>query len=303
MNLNLRGNPEALGKVIPRRLPLLLNAGLGRDPKVPVVLDQGSGRRQLAELVSTHPLAVRTAVNRIWMHLFGAGIVRTPSNFGTVGDTPGNPQLLDYLSWRFRESGYSVKALIREIVLSETYQATADGSAQNEKIDGENRYFWRMNRRRLDAEAFRDSLLAAAGTLDRSTTGGESKTLTAADNKSRTIYSRVGRFRQDETMSLFDFPSASVTCEQRVSTNVPLQKLYFLNSDFVKAQAAALAARVSGRPDETAKVRELYRLALSRDASEREIELGLSFVKSSGDAAWAQLAQVLLSSNEFAFVD
>ncbi len=304
LNLNLRGNPEALGEVIPRRLPTPLLAGLGRGADSPLLLNQGSGRLQLAEAVSTHPLAARTAVNRIWMHLFGGGLVRTPSNFGTAGDTPGNPQLLDYLAVQFRDSGYSVKTLIREIVLSETYQATADGSASNERTDGENRYFWRMNRRRLDAEAFRDALLAAAGTLDGASYGGESKPITDPANRRRTIYARTGRFRQDETMSLFDFPSASVTCEQRVSTNVPMQKLYFLNSEFVQQQAEALAARLPASASTPAeKIAALYRFALGRMPSARELALAQDFISQAPESPWKGLAQVLFSSNEFAFID
>lgn len=295
LNLNLRGNPEALGDVVPRRLPRLLEAGLERTG--PILLDQGSGRLQLARMVSAHPLAARVAVNRIWLHLFGSGLVRTPSNFGKVGDTPGNPQLLEYLAWRFRESGYSLKALIREIALSATYQASAASSEANEKIDGENRYFWKMNRRRLDAEAFRDSLLAAAGALDFEGFGKPSLSVTDPTNARRTVYARAGRFRQDETLSLFDFPSASVTCEQRVSTNVPLQKLYFLNSDFVKGQAAALAARAARDLD------ALYGFALGRKPSPKEAAMAREFLAEGDTAAWVQLAQVLLSSNEFAFID
>jgi len=291
LNLNLRGNPEALGEVVPRQLPLLLNAGL--DLKEPLDLNQGSGRLQLAQAVSVHPVAIRTAVNRVWMHLFGSGIVRTPSNFGTVGDTPGNRELLDYLAWRFRESGYSMKTLIREIVLSQSYQASSERNEANEKIDGENRYFWRMNRRRLDAEALRDSMLAVAGTLDPK--GFEVESKAAVETTRRTIYAKVGRFRQDETMSLFDFPSASVTCEQRVSTNVPLQKLYFLNSDFVRKQSEALAARAGS------DVGRMYSIALGRAATNREAGLARGFLADGG--TWVQLAQVLLSSNEFAFVD
>jgi mono/diheme cytochrome c family protein len=290
LNVHLRGNPEALGEVVPRRFPLMLTEGR------PLAFDQGSGRLQLARAVSTHPVAIRTAVNRVWMHLFGSGIVRTPSNLGTAGDTPGNPQLLEYLAWKFRENGFSMKALIREIVLSETYGASSAANAANEKIDGENRYFWRMNRRRLDAEALRDSMLSVAGTLDPAGLGLESKPL--PDTARRTIYARVGRFRQDETMSLFDFPSASVTCEQRVSTNVPLQKLYFLNSDMVRKQAEALAARSAQSAG------RMYALALGRAPSAREAELARGFLGAAPDAsAWTQLAQVLLSSNEFAFID
>ena len=294
LNLNIRGNPEALGEVVKRRFPLALSKG--RE----IPFDQGSGRLQLAGTVAHHPLAARVAVNRVWLALFGQGLVRTPSNFGRVGDRPALPQLLEHLAGHFVEGGYSLKGLVREIVLSETYQRSADSNAVNEKSDPENRYLWRHNRRRLDAEPLRDAMLAASGELDRRA-GGESKPLTA-DFHRRTLYARTGRFVQEETLSLFDLPAAAVTCEQRVVTNVPLQKLFFLNSDQIWDRAGALAKRIE-QPDAAAGVAKAYQLLFQRNPQPNERDLTLRFLQQAGPDGWRQYAQVLLSSNEFAYVD
>jgi hypothetical protein len=224
-------------------------------------------------------------------------LVRTPSNFGKVGDRPAVPELLEYLAARFVEQGYSVKALVREIVLSEAYQRSSALNSQNAAKDPGNRYLWRQSRRRLEAEALRDAMLVASGELDRKL-GGESKPLDAKFIR-RTIYAKTGRFQQDETLSLFDLPAAAVTCEQRVVTNVPLQKLYFLNSDQVALRAAALAKRME-KKDKAAGIREAYRALFLREASATEVAAGREFLT---QGTWAQYAQVLLSSNEFAYVD
>lgn len=284
--LNVRGNPFELGVEVPRAFPAVLGGGELRD---------GSGRLQLARKVAGHPMAARVMVNRIWQALFGAGLVRTPSNFGTMGDRPAQAALLEYLAARFVELGSSPKKLIREIVLSETYQASSLVMEANQKIDPDNRYFWRQNRRRLDAEAMRDQLLDAAGELDRRA-GGESAALDDKFSR-RAIYARVSRYQQEATLSLFDFPSASVTCEQRASTNVPLQRLYFLNSDFLHARAADFAKRVAGAGDAIGRA---YEILFQRAPTARERELGAAFVARDG---WKAYAQVLLSSNEFAYVD
>lgn len=291
LQVHLRGNPENLGEVTPRRFPIALSEGKE------IALREGSGRLQLAEVVAHHPLAARVAVNRIWLALFGEGLVRTPSNFGKVGDRPAVPELLEYLAARFVAQNYSVKALVREIVLSEAYQRSSAMHAQNAAKDPGNRYLWRQSRRRLEAEALRDAMLVASGELDRSV-GGESKPLDAKFTR-RTIYAKTGRFQQDETLSLFDLPTAAVTCEQRVITNVPLQKLYFLNSDQVALRAAALAKRIQKR-DRAAGIKEAYRALFQREANPTEVVAGREFLT---QGTWAQYAQVLLSSNEFAYVD
>ncbi len=294
LRLNLRGNPEALGDVVPRRFPAALSGG----EQWP--LQQGSGRMQLAEVVAHHPLAARVAANRVWMSLFGQGLVRTPSNFGRVGDRPAIPELLDYLASHLVTHKYSIKALIREIVLSEAYQRSSAGSRAGDAADPDNRYLWRQNRRRLEAEPLRDAMLTVSGELDRRV-GGASAPLTASLHR-RTLYGKTSRFQPDETLSLFDLPAAAVTCEQRVVTNVPLQKLFYLNSDAVHQRAAAVAKRVGQRNREKG-IAAAYRLLLHRDPAPREQALGLDFLRQAGANGWAQYAQVLLSSNEFAYVD
>jgi cytochrome c553 len=294
LNLNIRGNPEALGEIVPRRFPVVLSGD--RE----IVFNQGSGRLQLANTVAHHPLAARVAVNRIWLALFGQGLVRTPSNFGRVGDRPALPDLLEFLAARFVENNYSIKAIIKEIVLSEAYMRSSAGNPANERIDSDNRYVWRQGRRRLQAEALRDAMLAVSGELEK-TIGGESKPLTA-DFRRRTLYAKMSRFQQDETLSLFDLPSASVTCEQRVVTNVPMQKLFFLNSDTVKQRALNVARRIEST-NMDAGITSAYRLLFQRSATDQERRLGRAFIEQGGSDAWKQYAQVLLSSNEFAYVD
>ncbi len=285
LNVNVRGNPGELGALVPRHFPEVL----GGD-----ALRTGSGRLELANAIVKHPLAARVMANRVWVHLLGAGLVRTPSNFGTMGERPANPMLLDTLAARFRQQGWSIKRLIREIVLSRTYQAA---STSNGKLDPDNRLFGRANRRRLDAECLRDSLLAVAGKLDEKV-GGESVALDETNR--RTVYARVGRYRQDETLSLFDFPSSSVTSEQRAVTNVPLQRLFFLNSGFILKQSATLAARVAAEAPEEGRIDYAYRLLYQREPVAGELELGREFLR---QGSWAAYAQVLLSANEFAFID
>jgi hypothetical protein len=294
INLNLRGNPEALGEIVQRRFPLVLSGGKT------IPLNQGSGRLQLAETVAHHPLAARVAVNRIWMALFGQGLVRTPSNFGRAGDRPAMPELLEFLSARLVELSFSVKALVKEIVLSDAYQRSSQTIAANHKVDPDNRYVWRQSRRRLEAEPLLDAMLAVSGELDE-TVGGESKPLTA-DFHRRTVYAQTSRFQQDETASLFDLPAASVTCEQRVVTNVPLQKLFFLNSDHVAKRSQAVAKRIrNDNPD--LGIQTAYSVLLQRAPTENERRLGREFLRAAGADGWEQYAKVLLSSNEFAYVD
>jgi cytochrome c553 len=294
LNLNLRGDPEALGDLVPRRFPTALSGGRL------IPLNDGSGRLQLADAVAHHPLAARVAVNRVWLTLFGNGLVRTPSNFGSVGDRPVAPELLEYVAARFVQQGYSVKAIVREILLSEAWQRSSMTNEANLKVDPDNRYLWSQNRRRLQAEPLRDAMLAVSGELDL-TLGGESKA-SSAEFRRRTLYAKMSRFQQDETLSLFDLPAASVTCEQRTVTNVPLQMLFYLNSDVVTARARALGERISSR-DLNQGINVAYRLLFNRMPTGREQQLGREFLTTATDDGWKQYARVLLSSNEFAYVD
>ena len=212
----------------------------------PHPFEKGSGRLELAEAIADarNPLTARVMVNRIWQRHFGAGIVRTPSDFGRMGDRPSNPELLDYLATRFIESGWSIKALHREIMLSATYQLSADQSEKNMRIDPENRMLWRANIQRLDAEALRDSLLFVSGELDLKA-GGPPERLNDENNKRRTVYGFVSRNKLDGMLALFDFPNPNITSEKRNMTESPAQELFFLNSSFIAERAQALARRVA----------------------------------------------------------
>jgi len=300
--LNLRGNPSNLGEEVPRRFLTVL------APEEPVPFRHGSGRLELADAVASHPLTARVMVNRIWYHHFGRGIVATPSNFGQLGERPTHPELLEYLAGRFIVNGYSIKALHRDIMLSATYQLSSEFSQKNFAQDPDNRFYWRANHRRLDAEAIRDSLLFAAGSLDRAI-GGPSAELTD-DNRRRTVYAAVSRFKPSVRLATFDFPDARATSEKRNVTHVPLQRLFFLNSRFVWSQAEQLAKRLAdGGADNAARIQKAYRLLYAREARDSEVLLGLQFLQGLGGnakesaPAWQQYAQVLLTANEFLFLD
>jgi hypothetical protein len=181
--VRIGGNQENLGEAAPHRFRSILCDG------EPQQFQKGSVRLELAEAIANprNPLTARVMVNRIWQHHFGAGIVRTPSDFGRMGDRPSDPELLDYLASRFVESGWSMKAMHREIILSATYALSADQSKKDFAIDPENRLLWRTNMQRLDAEALRDSLLFVTGELDL-TAGGPPQKLGDSNNKRRTVY-------------------------------------------------------------------------------------------------------------------
>jgi hypothetical protein len=298
VRVQIRGEAKNLGEEAPRRfLSILCN---GEPPP----FTKGSGRLELAEAIVNpgNPLAARVMVNRVWEMHFGHGIVRTPSNFGQLGERPTHPELLDYLAARFVENGWSLKALHREMLLTAAYRMGAAHSAENFERDPENRLLWRANLLpRLDAEALRDSILAVSGRLDL-TMGGPAVKIT--DKKPRrTVYAYVSRNRLDDTLALFDFPDPNATAEQRLITNGPMQRLFFLNSEFIAENAAALVERVAreGGADDAARLKRAYLLLFGRPPSETETELGLEFVSKPG--GWPQYAQVLLSSNEFSAVN
>ncbi len=302
LKLHLRGSPFNLGDEVSRRFLPILSEG------EPLPLQKGSGRLELAEAIVQHPLTARVMVNRIWKHHFGQGLVETPSNFGQLGERPTHPELLEFLAGRFMENRWSMKSLHREIILSATYQLSSEDSEKNFAVDPDNRFYWHANRHRLDAEALRDSLLFVSRSLDPAL-GGPSSDLTA-ENRRRTVYAKVSRFKLDGTLALFDFPNPGITSEKRNVTNVPLQRLFFLNSDMVALQAQRLVERLNDVATDTdaAKIKKAYQLLFSRALVETELQLGLEFLgkaqPGTGSAsAWQQYAQVLLSSNEFSFVD
>ncbi len=310
-----RGNPYAPDAEIPRGFPEVLTP----EPKR---FEKGSGRLDLAETIAAHPLTARVIVNRIWKWHFGTGIVNTPSNFGQVGERPVHPELLEHLASWFTANGMSFKKLHREILLSAAYQLSAADIPANTLKDPENRYYWRGNRRRLEAEAIRDSMLAVSGTLD-TRMFGPSEVL-AAESKRRTLYGKVSRFRLDPYLQLFDFPNPGLSAEQRHITSVPPQKLFFLNSDFVLKQAEGLVNRLDGEAGDDAKVRLAYRLLYQRAPSADETAAAVAFLaeerkkeraapqesapdkndkndkkKTPAPAPWVRYARVLFSTNEF----
>ncbi len=312
MQVHLRGNPETLGEAAPHHFLSILS-----DEHQ--VFTQGSGRLELARAIASkdNPLTARVLVNRVWQHHFGKGLVRTPSNFGHLGERPTHPELLDHLASQFVASGWSIKQLHREMMLSATYQLSSQFDAHNEEVDPENRLLWRMNRRRLEVEAWRDAMLAVAQNLDE-TLGGPSQELTSPSNHRRTFYASVSRHELNGLLRLFDFPDPNITSAERTVTTVPLQQLFVLNSEFMIRNAKALAARLAAEPepDERGRIRRAYELLYGRPATERELHLGWTFLTAeepTGDARvgrgenaltrWEQYAQVLLSASEFLFVD
>ena len=319
LHVAVGGNPGNPGEEAPRRFLSVLYDG------EPPAFQKGSGRLELAEAIANpaNPLTARVMVNRIWDYHFGAGIVRSTSNFGQLGDRPTHPELLDYLAARFVENKWSIKALHREIMLSATYALSNEHSAKNYAIDSGNRFLWRSNLRRLDAEALRDAMLSASGRLDlrvggppawltenfATRTGPEGEadkyfqpTEWISDNASRrTLYGFVSRRRTDATMTLFDFPNPAASAEQRFGTSTPLQRLFFLNSAFVIKQAEAFAARLAPEPGDAARIHKAYEILFGREPLPKELQMGQEFLQSKA-GAWPEYAQVLLSSNEFMFV-
>jgi mono/diheme cytochrome c family protein len=344
----LRGNPRNHGDEVPRQFPLIL-AGENRRP-----FQHGSGRLELAQAIASkdNPLTARVMVNRIWLHHFGEGLVRTPSDFGMRSEPPTDPELLDYLAARFIDMGWSIKRLQRLIMLSSTYQMSSDDSAQGRKLDPENRLLWRMNRRRLELEPLRDAMLAVSGQLD-TTMGGPAVEITKPPySPRRTVYGFIDRQNLQGLFRTFDLASPDATNAQRHETTVPQQALFMMNSPFVVDQARLVAARpdVVAMTDPARRVRYLYRLLFGRLPTTEEVALGLSFVQSSAAASavasapqspirqvtgdhggsevalasvpssgtgsrgpateapsplspWERYIQVLLMTNEFAFVD
>jgi hypothetical protein len=269
--VSLRGDPYNLGDEVPRHFLSLLNTG---DPQI---FKKGSGRLELADAILAQPIAMRVIVNRVWKAHFGTGIVDTPSNFGVAGERPTNSDLLEYLAHRFANNGMSIKQLHRDIMLSSVYQlSTAMNDAAYEKDSG-NRLYWRANPKRLDAEQIRDAVLAVAGNLDKAL-GGPSEALTPSFMR-RTVYGKVGRYKLDDYLQLFDFPSPAISAEKRFTTTVPIQRLFMMNSDFMHVEAEELAKRVVSEADNRLRIKKLYQLVYGREASENEIVLGIEYLK------------------------
>ena len=288
----LRGDPKTPGENAPRRF---LQA-LGETEPAPYT--HGSGRAELAQAIIDQPVAARVIVNRIWQHHFGKGLVRTPSNFGRMGERPTHPELLEYLSTRFMESGWSIKALHREILLSSTYSLATGPSPES---DADNKLLSHFNLQpRLDMEALRDSVLAVSGQLDPTMKGGASAI--SDDNRRRSIYLTVSRTRLDPALALFDFPDPNASVDDRPTTSGPLQGLYWLNSRFVATQANQLNERLAKEagPKPADRIARAYRLLYGRPPDEKELQLGVEYV---AGGSWAPYLRALLGAAEFSSVN
>ena len=271
IKLALRGNPETLGEVVPRHFLSILSEGDATP------LNEGSGRLKLAHLIARQPIAMRVIANRIWKSHMGTGIVDTPSNFGFSGERPTNPALLEYLAQYFVANGMSMRKLHREIMLSAAYQLSTANDVTAAERDSGNRLYWRANRKRMDAEQVRDTILQVSGNLDDQL-GGPSKELTP-DFHRRTVYGQVSRYKLDTYLQLFDFPTPNISAEKRFTTTVPLQRLFLMNSDFVQLEAEALAKRAAEEPTNRARIQKLYTLVYGREAKPAEIEAGLEYMR------------------------
>lgn len=298
-----RGDPNNPGDVVPRRF---LGVFARADGK-PRQFNHGSGRLDLAEAIveDASPLAARVMVNRVWQRHFGKGLVSTPSELGHSGDLPSHPDLLNDLAQRFVANGWSIKWLHREILLSATWQQASIATLSETK-DPENRHYTRMPRRRLDVEAWRDSMLCATDQLSLNL-GGNSTDLEKADNQRRTIYGTVNRRDLNQMLRLHDFPDPTAHAPTRAHTTTPLQQLFTLNGPFIQSQADALASTLLKENDASTNKRVdlAYLKLFQRQPTEREQSLAAQFLKNreSDQKAWSQYAQALLGGNEFLFVD
>lgn len=318
-----RGDPDNLGEEIPRRFLAVLGGQV-------VPSDAGSGRLQLAEWLTSagNPLTARVFVNRVWQHHFTVGLVQTPNDFGTRGQPPTHPELLDYLARQFVADGWSVKRLHRRIMLSSAYQMSGRGDPKAASVNPENTLLWSFPRRRLSVEEIRDSMLAASGGLDR--TPGAAHPFPPPDQwgftqhnpfvavyptNKRSIYLMTQRNKRHPLLALFDGPDPNSSTPVREATTVPTQSLFFMNSPFVHEQADRLASQLVQSTDEATRLDHAYQMLFARAPDEEEQKHAAMFLKryqtelsdvaaeSKMQTAWAAYVRVLMSTNEFVYVD
>ena len=316
--INLKGDAKKLGEVVPRGFVSACKAGADIT-----INPQQSGRRQLAQWLTSpdHPLTARVMVNRIWMHLFGRGIVATPNDFGVYGERPTHPRLLDHLASQFMAKGWSIKRLIRSIVLSRTYQLDSSGDSALMKADPDNLWLARHSRRRLDAEALRDGMLQVAGALNPSPMDGSiirhrDILVNLAGNlhqpsRHRSVYLCYLRSSPPPELAAFDLPDFVTPVGKRETSVRPGHALYLFNNPFVVEQAERFAKSIlthcASDPDE--RIRIAWRRALNRPPLETELKEAVELInatdkelKSEGKA-WASLCQALLATSEFRYID
>jgi hypothetical protein len=325
--IHLRGDPKRLGDEVPRHFPAVLGGHeLPKD-------GASSGRLQLAEWLTDpkNPLTARVMVNRIWQHHFGRGIVPTPNDFGRQGKAPTHPELLDFLASRFIESGWSIKAMHKLILLSKTWQLASTDVPESAKLDPTNDLFWRFSRRRLDAESIRDALLFVSGTLDERPAGPHPfpppKTwgftqhapfVAVYETRQRSVYLMQQRLRKHPYLALFDGADPSSSTGVRLPSTTPLQALFLMNDPLAHDVAAKFAERLSASaPEPSPRLALAYQLAFSRLPTQEEQEECIEFLQRYRDRltapkipvsevearTWAAFSRALLCANEFIFVD
>lgn len=317
--INLKGDAGKLGDAVPRGF--LTACRMQSESEVTINPDQ-SGRLELAQWItrSDHPLTARVMVNRIWQHLFGQGLVSTPDDFGVYGARPTHPALLDHLALRFVDENWSMKRLIRAIVLSRTYQLSSTADESLRLADPENMLLTRHNRRRMDAESLRDSMLAVSGQLNLTPADGSiirhrDILVNLAGNlhqpsQHRSVYLCYLRSSPPPDLAAFDLPDFTKVTGRRDVSTVPNQALHLYNSPFVLQQADALAQTVPNNKSEaTDSLNYLWQRVFSRNATENELrradELMTAFLSegSSAEKSRTMLCQALLLTNEFRYVD
>jgi hypothetical protein len=298
-----RGNPGNPGEIIPRRFLTVFS----NQPPRP--LNDGSGRAQLAEalLTEAHALTARVIVNRIWDQHFGCGLVRTTSDFGSQGERPSHPELLEYLAFEFVRHGWDLKWLHREILTSQTWQQSSAQRDAGYSADPDNRLLWRGPRRRLDWEMWRDSVLQAAGVLDL-TPGGPGRPVDDPGHLRRSLYTIIAREELHPVLRMHDFPEASSHSPRREPTTTPLQQLFLLNSPWVRQRAAELQQRLAPL-NETERIQTAWQLLFARLPDADETQSALDFIHSLTAAGnpeagvWQDYLQVLFSLNELHFTE
>ncbi len=323
LRVHIRGSHLTLGEDAPRGFPGVLNLG----SKGPMPKDQ-SGRLQLAKWITqpNHPLTARVMANRIWQGHFGQGIVRSVDNFGNLGELPSDPELLDWLAAKFVQSGWSIKAMHRLIMSSAAYQQSTKYDEESFRKDPDNRTLWRFDRRRLDAEEFRDAMLQVSGTLDLKAGGTlltipdrEYVTSTASfaydshNGPRRSVYLPIVRSALFEFFQVYDFADPSALKGERTATVIPTQALFLLNGKLLDEAAKSLANRVRPQiPDkggkhskeaEQASIQRIYDITVGRAPSGTEFVEITKFLESHPGDPWHGLSRALLSSNEFLYLD
>jgi hypothetical protein len=316
-----RGEVDKPGEVVPRGVVRVVSREVPR-------IESGSGRLELAKWIASrdNPLTARVLVNRVWLHLFGRGLVPTPDNFGAAGQPPSHPELLDTLAVAFMDEGWSVKSLVRKIVLSRAYQLGSGHDARNHEVDPDNVLVWRMSRRRLDAEVIRDAMLALSGRLNLTPPKGSAVSQAGEGNSNplmragafdarldcRSVYLPIVRNSFLESLALFDFPDPGLIVSERSTTTVPSQGLYLLNNPFVMRQAEGVAEHLLRGPaaDDRGRIRDAYVRLLGRPPSDREVEAAEAFLaevraEKGADTprheAWTAFCQALFASAEFLY--